>query len=91
MDNIPNEGNWRFIKQYESNGDLKFVKVDGSRSHAPKHEFKYGRKLGCRPRNVWNTEQGYNFGTKKFVNRSKNDLEDIKCFKSKLEWEKKYG
>jgi hypothetical protein len=47
--------------------------------------------LGCRPRSVWNTEQGHNFGTKKFVNRSKNDLEDIKCFKSKLEWEKKYG
>ncbi len=31
--NIPrNEGNLRSIKQYESDGDSKFVELDGSRS-----------------------------------------------------------
>jgi hypothetical protein len=39
--NIPrNERNIRSIKQYESDGDSKLVKLDGSRSQVEKHEFK---------------------------------------------------
>ncbi len=29
-----------FIKQYELDGDSKFVEEDGSKSHATKHEFQ---------------------------------------------------
>ncbi len=46
-------------------GNLKFAKVDKSRSHASKHEFKTFKKSTS----VWNTKQGYNFETKKFVNK----------------------
>jgi hypothetical protein len=37
---------------------------------------------------VWNTEQGYNFGTKKFF-KQKNNLQDIGCLQLELEWKEK--
>jgi hypothetical protein len=38
------EGNWRLIEQYESNGDLKSVEANGSRSQAKEHELKSWKK-----------------------------------------------
>ncbi len=63
------EGNWRLTKQYESNGNLTSTKANGSRSQTTKHEFKSWTWSGCGIRIVWNAKHGYNFGTKKFVNR----------------------
>jgi len=58
-----------FIKQYELDGDSKFVGEDGSRSHAIRHEFQSWKKSRCELRSVLNTKQRYNFGTQKFMNR----------------------
>jgi len=50
-------------------GNSKFAKVGGLRSHASKHEFKTLKKSRCKTTSVWNTKQGYTFETKKFVNK----------------------
>jgi hypothetical protein len=40
LKNIPRkEGNSRFAKQYELDGDPKFTKANGSKSYVVKHEF----------------------------------------------------
>jgi hypothetical protein len=39
--NIPrNERNLRSIKQYELDGDSKFVELDGSKTQVEEHEFQ---------------------------------------------------
>jgi hypothetical protein len=44
---------------------LKFAKTNGLRSQMSKEEFQSWKKLVCKPRNVQNIKQGYNFGTQK--------------------------
>lgn len=59
----------RIVKEYESDGNLKFAKTNELKSQVSKQEFQSWKKLGCKPRNVQNTKQGYNFGTQKFANK----------------------
>lgn len=57
------------VKEYESDGDLKFAKEIGLKSKVSKQEFQSWKKSRCNPRNVQNIEQGYSFETQKFVNK----------------------
>jgi hypothetical protein len=74
----------KIVKDYESDGDLKFAKANELRSQVSKQEFQSWKNLGCKPRNVQNTEQGYNFGTQKFVNKrmARDQMSSIR-----VEWE----
>jgi hypothetical protein len=61
----PND-EWFFLCLFKSNIFLLDLLVRKTKFSS---SFTSWKKLGCRPISVRNTEQRYNFGTKKFANR----------------------